>query len=671
MDVPNIFALGQDAFDNAYGMGEKQRTTRARIQAGRALAGGDYQGAEAQLGNAGLNDEAVQALSLGQQQQARNARIDAATAYGNGDAKGAIAALGQTGDIAGQSAIQQETLQKQQAQQTFVQQQATKLQAAYAQAKQQLANDPQGQQKATAALLQAFDSQTPIYQQNGIDPTHLAGIRQALAQNPDAVLTVLASPPKHSFQKIGENSLGVFNENTGQLENQYSGSKFEKLGPGDTLVDVGGTGGGPAASGQPAQGQSPGAQGGFDAIYGGFVAPHEGGYTAHDGNGAPANFGINQKANPDINVANLKPDQAKQILKDRYWTPSGADQLPPALQAIQFDTAVNMGVGAAKQLLQASGGDPAKYLQLRAARYQQIAQNDPSKASSLPNWLQRNNDLAQYVSQMGQAAPSAQASGQPAGARVVAQGSMAGAFNSQNSNLSGDAFLQSLPPAMATTVKAIAEGRVAPPTGAALRSPQTQMILQAVTQYDPSFDAANAPARFKTRQDFTSGASAKNLTAFNTALAHLSQLDTAITNLGNTGFPLNNYLAHGIADLTGTDARVQQFEAVKRTALDEVNKALVGSGGSLADREALMARMNHASSPTTLRAVVKDVADLLQGKITALGQQYKQGMGTDEVPIQLITPQAQATLDRLEGRGAAAPATAAAPSAGWGQVVRH
>ena len=143
------------------------------------------------------------------------------------------------------------------------------------------------------------------------------------------------------------------------------------------------------------------AQNPFDVgnFYKQFIAPHEGGYTASDGNGAPANFGINQKANPDINVSQLTPDSAQQILTDRYFKPSGATSMQGPMAAIQADTAMNMGKGAASQLLAQSGGDPQKYLDLREQRYRAIAANDPTKAASLPGWLKRNSDLRQYVAQ--------------------------------------------------------------------------------------------------------------------------------------------------------------------------------------------------------------------------------------------------------------------------------
>lgn len=142
----------------------------------------------------------------------------------------------------------------------------------------------------------------------------------------------------------------------------------------------------------------PGAQGGFDNFYSKYLAGQEGGYTASDGNGHPAAFGINQGANPDVDVANLTPDKAKQLLHNRYWQPSGADNMPADLAAVHGDTAINMGVGAAKDLLKQSGGDVNKYLALREQRYRDIAANNPDKAGQLPGWLDRNAAVGAYAS---------------------------------------------------------------------------------------------------------------------------------------------------------------------------------------------------------------------------------------------------------------------------------
>ena len=135
----------------------------------------------------------------------------------------------------------------------------------------------------------------------------------------------------------------------------------------------------------------------FDRFYAGFVAPHEGGYVDNDANGNPANFGINQGANPDIDVSSLDQPTAEQLLYQRYWLASGADQLPAALAMVQGDTAINMGVKAANDLLAQSGGDPDAYLELRSEKYQSIAAANPDKANYLSLWLARNDDLRSLI----------------------------------------------------------------------------------------------------------------------------------------------------------------------------------------------------------------------------------------------------------------------------------
>ena len=143
--------------------------------------------------------------------------------------------------------------------------------------------------------------------------------------------------------------------------------------------------------------QDPASWGAFDKFYAGFVAPHEGGYAGNDGNGAPANYGINQGANPDIDVLSLSQPDAEQLLYQRYWLASGADQLPAALAMVQGDTAINMGVKTANALLAQSGGDPQTYLDLRDDKYRAIAAANPDKANYLPYWLARSGDLRSLI----------------------------------------------------------------------------------------------------------------------------------------------------------------------------------------------------------------------------------------------------------------------------------
>lgn len=121
-----------------------------------------------------------------------------------------------------------------------------------------------------------------------------------------------------------------------------------------------------------------------------FVIGLEGGATLvpNDNGRGPTRFGINSAANPGVDVSKLTQGAATQIYKQRYWQASGADRLPPDLALIQFDTAVNMGVGTARELLAASGGDPGRYIALRGQRYRELAKQ-PRHADDLKGWLKR------------------------------------------------------------------------------------------------------------------------------------------------------------------------------------------------------------------------------------------------------------------------------------------
>jgi hypothetical protein len=113
------------------------------------------------------------------------------------------------------------------------------------------------------------------------------------------------------------------------------------------------------------------APGGFDHAVE-HVLANEGGYAARDMNGAPVNFGINQKANPGVDVKNLTKDQAKQIYHDKYWVPSGAESLPANMQAPYFDVYIR-NPKFAKAALAKAGGDPEKFMDQADSYFQGLA----------------------------------------------------------------------------------------------------------------------------------------------------------------------------------------------------------------------------------------------------------------------------------------------------------
>lgn len=120
-----------------------------------------------------------------------------------------------------------------------------------------------------------------------------------------------------------------------------------------------------------------------------FVLEREGGYVADPADpGGETNLGISHKAYPDEDIKNLTRSRAVELYKRDYWIKAGCDTLPEPLALVVFDTAVNMGVGRAKQLL-ATYPDWQSYLWGRAEAYRVIVANRPTSLKFLPGWLRR------------------------------------------------------------------------------------------------------------------------------------------------------------------------------------------------------------------------------------------------------------------------------------------
>lgn len=132
-----------------------------------------------------------------------------------------------------------------------------------------------------------------------------------------------------------------------------------------------------------------------------FIFAKEGGYNANDGNG-PVNFGINQAANPDIDVKSLTKDGATALYQKRYWNAIDGDSLPPGVALMAMDAAVNQGVGFAQKMLRASGGDINRMAQMRADHYANLVQRNPEKYGKYAaNWSSRLQDATAQASALG------------------------------------------------------------------------------------------------------------------------------------------------------------------------------------------------------------------------------------------------------------------------------
>ena len=84
-----------------------------------------------------------------------------------------------------------------------------------------------------------------------------------------------------------------------------------------------------------------------------FLMDVEGGYVNDPRDpGGVTKFGISKRAYPDLDIAALTEDQAKEIYHADYWEPCCCDELWPDLALVVFDCAVNQGTGVATRTLQ-------------------------------------------------------------------------------------------------------------------------------------------------------------------------------------------------------------------------------------------------------------------------------------------------------------------------------
>ncbi|MBD2464312.1 hypothetical protein H6G89_25235 [Oscillatoria sp. FACHB-1407] len=163
-----------------------------------------------------------------------------------------------------------------------------------------------------------------------------------------------------------------------------------------------------------------------------FSLRWEGGYVNHPNDiGGETNKGVTastyasyrrSKGLSNQSVRYITDAEVYEIYRDMYWRPANCDLKTRALAIVHFDTAVNFGVGGSTIFLQevlglrADGGygpitreavsrannaaTARRYCQARIDyRYQRVKQN-PSQNDFLQGWLNRDEALLRYISNM-------------------------------------------------------------------------------------------------------------------------------------------------------------------------------------------------------------------------------------------------------------------------------
>lgn len=87
------------------------------------------------------------------------------------------------------------------------------------------------------------------------------------------------------------------------------------------------------------------------------VLDNEGGYVNNpDDPGGETKFGFSKRSNPDLDIASLTRDRAKERYRTEFWERVHGDDLPPMVAFMALDFAVNSGVETSIRKLQVAAG---------------------------------------------------------------------------------------------------------------------------------------------------------------------------------------------------------------------------------------------------------------------------------------------------------------------------
>lgn len=209
------------------------------------------------------------------------------------------------------------------------------------------------------------------------------------------------------------------------------------------------------------------------------------------------------------------------------------------------------------------------------------------------------------------------------------------------------ALLQSLPPGTAELVKGIANYQLDPTKVTSLRGNQRQQLISLVSQYDPTFDMTQYPARAALRKSFTSGQYSQALNSANTLIGHLDSLSAAADELHNASFTPWNSMSNALKTVTG-DPATTNFKTIADAAGNELAKVFKGTGATdMHSIEEWRSNLNADSSPEQIKGAIRTaIGDLLKSRLDTLQTQYKSAMG-HPMDFNFLTPHARQALQDL------------------------
>lgn len=223
-----------------------------------------------------------------------------------------------------------------------------------------------------------------------------------------------------------------------------------------------------------------------------------------------------------------------------------------------------------------------------------------------------------------------------------------------SSDISADDPYSKVPSLKRGTVKQMLEGRMAPPTGAALRSQPVQQLMDWANQVDPSFDASTFAARSKYRSGLsgTSPSSAGGQrNAVNTMAGHLGDVSDALVGLDNKDLwatPITHLVNAARGMTTEQAAKINGLKDALQKYGAEVTKFYAGAPGGQAERHESGSLFNPNMSPQELAAALKAERSLFQSKADIMERQKNEIMKEHGKDIEILSPESRKSFKHID-----------------------
>lgn len=205
--------------------------------------------------------------------------------------------------------------------------------------------------------------------------------------------------------------------------------------------------------------------------------------------------------------------------------------------------------------------------------------------------------------------------------------------------------LQSVPADDRSFIQQMIDGRVAPPSSFAMKTPYWQNKMLQASRVDPELDYTKWGARAATRKDFDSGKTAQNLVSMGQTYGHFGKLTDAIDKLDNSDFPLANKARNAALSATGSDKASNVMTAAKAVS-SEVARVFKGVG-VIGEKEAKewADTLSPDMSPEQLRGSVRTLLDLIDSRVQEQGARWDSQFPNE--PRNLYSKSAEKALERV------------------------